>query len=78
MTSQCLYVLMATLDTKCPKLAKIGLRMHFICCYSFCLGDQVTRTGEWEIWSLSGRLPDNLGEQAYMYNTGRFTASLPA
>ena len=54
MTSQCLYVLMATLDTKCPKLAKVGLRMYFICFYSFCPGDQVTRTGEWEIWSVSG------------------------
>ena len=57
MTSQCLYVLMATLDTKCPKLAKIGLRMYFMCFYSFCPGDQVTRTCEWEIWSVSGRLP---------------------
>ena len=56
MTSQCLYVLMATLDTKCPKLAKIGLRMYFMCFYSFCLGDQVTHMGEWEIRSVSGRL----------------------
>ena len=62
MTSQCLYVLMATLDTKCQKLAKIDLRMYFMCFYSFCPGDQVTRMGEWEIWSVSGRLPDSLGE----------------
>ena len=62
MTSQCLYVLMTTLDTNCPKLAKIGLRMYFMCFYSFYLGDQVTCTGEWEIWSVSGRLPDSLGE----------------
>ena len=56
------YVLMATLDTKCPKLAKIGLKIYFMCFYSFCPGDQVTRTGEWEIWSVSGRLLDSLGE----------------
>ena len=65
MTSQCLYVLMATLDTNAqnwPKLAKIGLRMYFMCSYSFCLGDQVTCVGEWEIWSVSGRLLDSLGE----------------
>ena len=62
MTSQCLYVFMATLDTKCSKLAKIGLRMYFMCFYSFFPGDQVTRTGELEIWSVSGRLLDSLGE----------------
>ena len=62
MTSQCLYLLMAALDTKSSKLAKIGMRMYFMCFYSFCPGDQVTRTGEWEVWSVSGRLPDSLGE----------------
>ena len=78
MTSKCLYVLMATLDTKCQKLAKIGLKMYFMCFHSFSPGDQVTRTGEWEIWSVSGRLPDSLGELAQTYNTGRLTASFPS
>ena len=64
MTSKCLHVLMATLDTKCQKLAKIGLKMYFMCFYSFCLGDSVTPTGEWEIWSVSGRLSDSAGELA--------------
>ena len=58
----CTFPLMATLDTKCPKLGKIGLRMYFMCFYSLCPGDQVTRTGEWEIWSVSRRLSDSLGE----------------
>ena len=41
---------------KCQKLAKIGLKMYFMCFYSFCSRDSVASTGEWEIWSVSGRV----------------------
>ena len=41
-------------------------KMYFISFYLFCLGDLVTRMGNLEIHSVSGRLPDNPGELAYM------------
>ena len=41
-----------------PKYVRKMYLMRF---YLFCLGDLVTRTGEQEIWSVSGRLPDNPG-----------------
>lgn len=47
-----------------PKMPKIGQNRSenvFMCFYSFCSGDSVTHTGEWEIWSVSGRLPDSPG-----------------
>lgn len=63
---------------QCQKLANIGLKMYFMCFYSICPGASLTRAGEWEIWSVSGRLLDSPHELAWMYNTGRFTASFPA
>ena len=38
--------------------------MYFMRFFPCHLGDLVTRTGEWEIWSVSGRLLDNPGELA--------------
>lgn len=63
---------------QCQKLANIGLKMYFMCFYSICPGASLTRAGEWEIWYVSGRLLDSPHELAWMYNTGRFTASFPA
>ena len=47
--------------------AKICQKKVFYGFYLFCPGDLVTRTGEWEIRSVTGRLPDNLGELAKMH-----------
>ena len=44
MTSQCLYVLMATLDTK-SKSAKIVLRMYFM--YGLLTKSEVKMAGYW-------------------------------
>ena len=35
------------------------------------LGDLVIRTGDQEIWSVSGRLPDNPGVLAWMNSKGK-------
>lgn len=63
---------------QCQKLTNKGLKMYVMCFYSICPGDSLTRAGKWEIWSVSGRLLDSPHELAWMYNTGRFTASFPA
>ena len=48
------------------ELQKFGVKMLAHCRGKiqshFYLGDLVICTGDWEICSISGRLPDNLGE----------------
>ena len=41
-------------------------KMYFMGFTLFCPGDLVTHTGEWEIRSVSGKLPDNPKELAYI------------
>ena len=46
------------------KRPKYVRKMYFMGFYLFCAEDLVTSTGERDIRSVSGRLPDNPGELA--------------